>query len=244
VFDPVATQAKVQSNLTFRPEKVKGEEIGLKGSIFDGRLSGDLTLFHYTYYQLQVATFHADTTTFSIGNAGSAIDQGFEMNLNYVASRNLSLRGSLTYVPLRYSSFTKSQCFTGQTAAQGCVGGFQNLSHQHFGGAPLSINLGASYDTEISPVYSLALNGDVEIYDSTPLVNGAPNTSTPSHAVANLNAKVYQTHGPWSVSLIGTNLNNDRTLNVTGAKPLGLPQDLWGAIPPGREIRLQADYRF
>ena len=250
-YDPVATQAKVQSNLTFRPEKVKGEEIGLKGAMFDGRLSGDLTLFHYTYYQLQVATFHADTTTFSIGNAGSAIDQGVEINLNYVADDHLSLRGSLTYVPLRYSSFPGSQCYSGQTVATGCIPdsknpsqSFQDLSHKHFGGPPLSINLGATYDTEITPVYSLALNTDVEIYDSAPLVNGAPNTSTPAHAVANLTARVYQTRGPWSVSLIGTNINNDRTLAVTGAKPLGLPQDLWGAIPPGREIRLQADYRF
>ena len=244
VFDPVATQAKLQSNLTFRPEEVKGEEIGLKGSMLDGRLSGDLTLFHYTYYQLQVATFHADTTTFSIGNAGSAIDQGVEINLNYAASPAFSVRGSLTYVPLRYSSFPKSQCYAGQTVANGCVAGFQDLSHKHFGGAPLSINLGATYNAEITPNYSLAVNGDLQIYDSAPLVNGAPNTSTPAHAVANLTAKVYQTHGPWSVAVIGTNINNDRTLGVFGAKPLGLPQDLWGAIPPGREIRLQAEYRF
>ena len=244
VYDPVATQAKVQSNLTFAPEKVKGEEIGVKGSLFDGHLVGDLTLFHYTYYGLQVATFHADTTTFSIGNAGSAIDQGVEVNLNYAATSDLSLRGSLTYVPLRYSSFPGSQCYTGQTTATGCVNGFQDLSHKSFGGSPLSINLGATWNHQLTQAYSLMLNGDVEIYDATPLVNGAPNTSTPSHAVANMTAKFYQNDGPWSVSLIGTNLNDDRTLGVTGAKPLGYPQDLWGQIPAGRELRLQAEYKF
>ncbi len=244
VYDPVATQAKIQSNLTFAPEKVKGEEIGIKGNFFDGKLSGDLTLFHYTYYQLQVATFHADTTTFSIGNAGSAIDQGVELNLNYLVNNELSVRTSLTYVPLRYSSFPHSQCYTGQTAALGCVNGFQDLSHKDFGGSPLSINLGATWNKEITPVYSLMLNGDVEIYDKTPLVNGAPNTSTAAHAIANMNAKVYQTNGPWSASLIATNLADDRTLGISGAKPLGLPQDLWGSIPPGREIRLSVEYKF
>jgi iron complex outermembrane receptor protein len=244
VFDPAATQAKVQSNLTFAPEKAKGEEIGIKGSLFDGRLSGDLTLFHYTYYQLQVATFHSDTTTFSIGNAGSAIDQGVEVNLNYSPSRELSLRGSLTYVPLRYSSFPASQCYAGQTAETGCVNGFQNLNHQPFGGPPLSINLGGTWDREITPTWSLALNADVQIYDETPRVNNAPFTETPAHAVANMSAKFYQTQGPWSVSVIGTNINDDQTLGVTGAKPLGLAQDLWGVIPQGREIRLQAEYRF
>jgi iron complex outermembrane receptor protein len=244
VLDPVATQAKVQSNLTFRPEKVKGEEIGVKGTLFDGRLSGDLTLFHYTYYGLQVATFHADTTTFSIGNAGSAIDQGVEANLSFAVNHDLTVRGSVTYVPLRYSSFPQSQCYAGQTAATGCVGGFQNLSHRPFGGPPLSINLGGTWITEITPVYSLALNGDVEIYDKTPLVNNAPFTATPAYAVANMSARVFQTDGPWAVSLIGTNINDDRTLVVFGAKPLGLPQDIWGTIPQGREVRLQVDYKF
>ena len=244
VLDPAATQAKVQSNLTFRPEKVKGEEIGVKGTLFDGRLSGDLTLFHYTYYQLQVATFHADTTTFSIGNAGSAIDQGVEANLSFAVNHDLSVRGSVTYVPLRYSSFPGSQCYAGQTPATGCVNGFQNLSHQPFGGPPLSINLGGTWVKEITPVYSLALNADVEIYDKTPLVNNAPNTSTPAHTIANMSARFFPTDGPWAVSVIGTNINNDQTLGISGAKPLGLPQDLWGVIPQGREIRLQVDYKF
>jgi outer membrane receptor protein involved in Fe transport len=244
VFDPAATQALVQSNLTFAPEKVKGEEIGIKGTVFDGKLSGDLTLFHYTYYDLQVATFHANTTTFSIGNAGSAIDQGVEANLNYAISPELSVRTSITYVPLRYSSFPNSQCFSGETVAQGCVNGFQNLSHQDFGGPPLSMNFGGTWTHELNEKYSLSLNGDVEVYDATPLVNAAPGTSTPGHAVANLTARYYQTHGPWSFNLVATNINDDRTLYITGAKPLGYPGDLWGGIPPGREIRLQAEYRF
>jgi outer membrane receptor protein involved in Fe transport len=244
VYNAAATQATIQSNLTFAPEKVKGEEIGVKGTIFDGKLSGDLTLFHYTYYDLQVATFHANTTTFSIGNAGSAIDQGVEANLNYALSHEFSVRTSITYVPLRYSSFANSQCYSGETVAEGCVGGFQNLSHQAFGGAPLSMNFGATWTHELNEKYTLSLNGDVEVYDATPLVNAAPNTSTPGHAVANLTARYYQTHGPWSFNLVATNINDDRTLYITGAKPLGYPGDLWGGIPPGREIRLQAEYRF
>ena len=250
VYNPAATQAKVQSNLTFKPEEAKGAEIGIKGSLLGGRLSGDLTVFDYTYYQLQVATFHSDTTTFSIGNAGSAIDKGVEVNLNYAASPELSLRGSLTYVPLRYSSFPGSQCYAGQTPETGCITDpktgqkAQDLSHQPFGGPPLSINLGATWGKQITPVYSMALNGDLQIYNATPLVNNAPFTSTPSHEVFNATARFYPTNGPWVLSVIGTNLNNDRTLGVTGAKPLGLPQDLWGSIPPGREVRLQVDYKF
>lgn len=244
VFNPGETQTIAVSNLTFKPENVEGEEIGVKGTFFDGRLSGDLTLFHYTYYNLQVATFHSDTTTFSIGNAGSAIDQGVELNVNYVFSNEFSARASLTYVPLRYSSFGNSQCYPGQTAAQGCINGSQDLSHQDFGGPPLQINLGATWNKEITPVYSFMLTGDVEIYDRTPLVNGNPITATPARTYLNMSAKVYQTNGPWSVSLIGTNLNDDQTQPIFGPKPLGLNGDLWSNYVQGREIRLQVDYNF
>jgi iron complex outermembrane receptor protein len=244
VYDPVLTQAKLQSNLTFAPEKVKGEELGIKGELLDGRLSGDVTLFHYTYYGLQIATFHPQTTTFTIGNAGSAIDQGVEANINYSFSRNFSARASVVYVPLRYSSYATAPCYPGQTVATGCTNSVQNLNHQAFGGSPVTLNFGASWNREITEVYSLALTGDVEFYDSTPRIANQPETSVSAFAVANLNARVFQTTGPWAASLIMTNLTDDRTLRIAGAKPLGKAQDISGTISPGREIRLQLDYKF
>jgi hypothetical protein len=152
-------------------------------------------------------------------------------------------------VPLRYSKYNNAPCYTGQTIATGCSAdvstkGIQTLSHRDFGGPPVTLNFGGTYNHTLTEALSLTLNGDVQVYTATPLIAGNPNTSTPSHAIMNLNAKVYQTHGPWSASLIATNLTDDRTLGVTGPKPLGKAQDFWGSIPPGRELRLQAEYRF
>ena len=49
---------------------------------------------------------------------------------------------------------------------------------------------------------------------------------------------------PGRASILGTNLNGDRTIQITGDKSLGLPQDISGTIPPGREVRLQVEYKF
>lgn len=242
VFLPAATQAALQSQLTFAPEKVKGEEIGIKGNFLDRRLSADLNLFHYTYYGLQIATFHPETTTFTIGNAASAIQQGVDFSASYSVSPDLSLRAAVVWVPLRYSKYPTAPCYTGQVA--GCVNKTQNLSHTDFGGPPVTLNFGASYNHEVTEALSLSLNGDIQIYTATPLLAGNPGTSTASRAVLNMTGKVYQTSGPWSASLILTNLTDDHTLGITGPKPLGNARDFWGLIPPGREIRLQAEYRF
>lgn len=250
-YDPVLTAATAQSNLTFGPEEVKGFEAGLKGTLFDGRLSGDLTVFDYTYYGLQVTTFHTDTTTFSIGNAGSAIDKGVELNTNFVITPELTARASITYVPLRYSSYHNSPCNVTQIPGVGaCVfdpktgAPEQNLSGQRFGSPATTFNFGGTWTHELNQKYSLQINSDLVWFSATPLVANQPFTSTPSHGIVNATVKVFQTEGPWSASLIGTNLNGDSTIGIVGPKPLGAATDIGGTIPPGREVRLQVEYRF
>jgi outer membrane receptor protein involved in Fe transport len=250
LLTPQEAAANAQSNLTFGPEKVKGFEAGVKGSLFDGRLSGDLTVFDYTYYGLQVTTFHTNTTTFSIGNAGSAIDKGVELNTNFALTPELTARASFTYVPLRYSSYHNSPCYVSQTAALGCLpdpktgAPEQNLSGQRFGSPSTEFNFGGTWTHELNQKYSLQINGDLVWFSATPLIADQPYTSTPSHGEVNATLKVFQTEGPWSASVIGTNLNGDSTIEIAGPKPLGAPTDIGGTIPPGREVRLQVEYKF
>jgi iron complex outermembrane receptor protein len=240
LLSPAQAAANAQSNLTFGSEKVKGFEAGLKGSWFNGRLSGDLTLFDYTYYGLQVTTYHSNTVTFSIGNAGSAIDKGVELNTNFSVTPELVARASFTYVPLRYSSYHNSPCY----ADPGTGAPEQNLSGQRFGSPSTTLNFGSTWTHELNQKYSLQLNGDVVWFSTTPEIADEPFTATPSHGIFNASVKLFQNEGPWSASVLGTNLNGDRTIQITGNKSLGLPQDITGTIPPGREVRLQVEYKF
>jgi iron complex outermembrane receptor protein len=251
LLTPEEAAANAQSNLTFGAEKVKGFEAGLKGTWFGGRLSGDLTLFDYTYYGLQVTTYHSNTVTFSIGNAGSAIDKGVELNTNFVITPELVARASFTYVPLRYSSYHNSPCYVGQpTGPTQCFSDpttgapEQNLSGQRFGSPATTLNFGGTWTHELNQKYSMQLNGDLVWFSTTPEIADKPNTATPSHGIFNASVKFFQTQGPWSASILGTNLNGDRTIQITGDKSLGLPQDISGTIPPGREVRLQLEYKF
>ena len=56
--------------------------------------------------------------------------------------------------------------------------------------------------------------------------------------------RVFPTDGPWEVSLMGTNLTDAFYASNIFGKPLGKSQDIIGVANPGRELRLQGQYRF
>ncbi|MBN9570006.1 MAG: hypothetical protein J0H30_02875, partial [Alphaproteobacteria bacterium] len=62
----------------------------------------------------------------------------------------------------RYDSFPGAQCFTGETEAEGCVAGVQNLAGQPLARAPdWSGSVGATYNYPLTDEYVLSLTTDV-----------------------------------------------------------------------------------
>jgi outer membrane receptor protein involved in Fe transport len=248
------SQAQRTSILSFGPETTKGFEVGLKGDVFDGRLTGDVTYFNYKFEGVQIATFNPTTATFTVGNAASAIDEGVEFNSLFRATENLTLRAAATYVDLQFEDYKTAPCYAGQplTQAPFCQidpadvtrGRSQDLSNTRFGTAPLSASLGFTYDTTVGATYDLSLSGDVQHHSESPPLNRQPGSRIPAYTVSNASARLSQADGPWSLSLIGTNLSDEVYINTVSGKPLGHPQDLIGSVGPGREIRLQLDFTF
>lgn len=241
------SQDQLHDALAFDSEKAEGGEIGIKGILFDGRLSGDLTAFHYRYSGLQVATFHPETTSFSIGNAASAIDQGVEFQAAFQATDSLNLHAAVSYVDLHYVDYGNAPCYATQTAAQGCIAtptAHQDLSGEHFGNAPLTMNFGATYDVAISDMFNIALNADVTTANRGQRLNRQPFTDTKGHTEMNASLRLYEPGGLWEFAVIGTNLTNTIYANSLQGKPLGAPFDISGVINRAREVRLQVTRTF
>ena len=98
------------ANVVFRNEKANGVEGGIKFESEDRQWSGDVTLYHYIYKDLQVSAFNPLTNVVSIVNAGRAQVDGIEPTLKYAINRNLSLHTSLSYNRARYTEFNTAQC--------------------------------------------------------------------------------------------------------------------------------------
>ena len=82
-------------------------EIGYKGTLADGRGQVNASIYRYDYegYQDQIDTYDAaqarsvDTVT----NAGDAVNQGFEIEVNWLLGDYLTVGGNYSYTDTEYS---------------------------------------------------------------------------------------------------------------------------------------------
>ncbi|MBG6117388.1 MULTISPECIES: TonB-dependent receptor [unclassified Sphingobium] len=164
--------ANITTTSAFPPvnkEKVDNFEVGFKGDLFDRVLSIAVAGFYTTYknFQVQAVDPTQIAPTFEITNAGKASTRGVEVDATLRPTRSTTLGFSGAYVDAKYDSFVGANCYSGQTAAQGCVaqGGarFQDLSGETLARAPkwkFAVNadqripLGADYEAKLGANYS------------------------------------------------------------------------------------------
>ncbi len=228
----------------FRPETAKGFEVGAKFSEMDGRLTGDVTVYHYTYYGMQLTAFDAATTSYFTQNAASADTDGIEGNLSYQILQGLTGRADVGFNRARYGSFPNSQCWTGQTPAQGCVNGVQNLTGQALSRAPdWTANVGATYDRPITPAWNLEVTGDIHYSDGYYLeTNNNPYGHQPSYTTLDASIRLFS--DTYELAIIGRNLTDTYYAVLAGDKPLGTPGEVQAMLGQPREIFLQGTYHF
>ena len=230
----------------FGSESAEGGEVGAKGSFANGRISVNAALYRYTFKGLQLSSFNAATTTFTIRNAASARTTGFEVETNVRVTPRLTARTGVGYNAARYLSFPTSSCYAGQTAAQGCVGGVQDLSGTPLVRAPdWSLNTGLSYEQPLGGDLALGLSADGKFSDSY-------FTQEHDHPVAfqhdfwllNASARLHDVNDKWELAFIGRNLTNQRYGLSSADKPLGGPGQISQQPARTRELAVQGTFRF
>ncbi len=238
-----ASQALVNSTLTFKGSTVKGFEGGVKGNFFD-MLTADVSIFDFKYSNLQVVAYDAATVSFITQNAAGATAKGIEFNATLQATDALQFRTAIEYSHLQFGTFSTASCYTGQTFDTGCIGGVQDRSGARYGGPPLTISGGFTYDTPLSDAWNIGLSGDVTWFDKGFTASGQPGTAVPSYTLINVSARVYQADGPWDFSIVCTNCANQFYVNTIGNKNLAKVGDLTALVGRPRLITLQATYRW
>lgn len=230
----------------FGSESAEGGEIGAKGSFANGRISINAALYRYTFDGLQLSSFNSATTTFTIRNAAKARTTGFEIETNVKVTKDFSWRYGLGYNHARYLSFPTSSCYAGQTAAQGCVGGVQDLSGTPLVRAPdWSFSTGATYDIPIGGDLAFGVSGDAKFTDSYyTQENENPVALQDDFWLFNASARIHHINDKWELALIGRNLGNKRYGLSSADKPLGAAGQISQQPARTREIILQGTIRF
>jgi len=113
------------------PEEPTNYELGLRSQFRDAGVTFNVTGFWQDIKNLQVTGRDpVNVLNFFLLNAATARTRGVEWELSWRPVRTLDLTFDLagSYTDAEFRRFTSAPCFRGQTAAQGCVGGVQNLA--------------------------------------------------------------------------------------------------------------------
>lgn len=126
----------------FGPETVNAYEVGIKGNLFDRRVTFSLSAFRGDYSGLQESvseTLPSGTVRVSVANAASARSQGVELSASWRMTSWLTASTDLAYLDAIYRNYNGAPCSSIQTllgASSGCIGRRQDLSGKRRGFAP------------------------------------------------------------------------------------------------------------
>ena len=230
-------------NLQFQPEKVNGVEGGYKATMFDRRLRFDLIGYRYSYDDLQVVSYNAQTINFILQNAASARIQGVQGSVDWLVARGLTLSGNFGYNDAKYRHFTDAPCYTLQTSAQGCLNGKQDLSGKALLRAPkLTFMLGANYDADFVPGWDVKLSANASRSASYQTATDySPGGRQKAYWLLDAAVHVGPTGGRFEVAVIGRNLTNSYyLLSTVGWSGSNVQSQYVGFFNRPREVALQA----
>lgn len=148
-----------EAALFYGVEKIKGFEAGLKALVLDHKLRFTAAAFSYKYTNLQVSNYDAAQNSVQpLG--GDLTTKGFEAAVTFRAAEGLNLNAGIGYARARWTNFRGVACYLGQTALEGCVGGFQDLTGQRkFRSPDWSGSAGFNYESEIGGGLIAGING-------------------------------------------------------------------------------------
>jgi iron complex outermembrane receptor protein len=240
------------ATLEFGSETAHGFEVGYKARLFDRRVRLNLTGYDFRYDNLQRAAYDVATNSFLVRNAAGAITRGIEGDVSFKATHSLSLNLTGSYNDAHYKNFSTAPCYTGQTAAQGCIGQVgttarvQNLSGTQLARAPKWVWTGGfEYERPIGGDLRIAFAGDGK-HSSGYITEDDADPSAVQRAYWTFNASV-RLIGPedkWELAVIGRDLSNQYVILNSSAKPGGSPGDIIGFVDRPRQINIQATMNF
>jgi iron complex outermembrane recepter protein len=234
------------------PEDSDAYEVGLKSRLFDNRIQLNIAAFRTDYdnFQAQSAIILPNgSAQFSLNNVGKLRTQGVEVEGIARVTEGLTLTASAAYLDAEIKSYPRASCWTGQTAAEGCVGGFQNLAGKSLPNAPkFRYNLSAVYD---APLPGMSLNGFVRAdYRHQSKINfdlaQNPFTEQKAYGILDLSVGVHDQDDRWRLTGFVKNVG-DEAYFAGGRPPNGAGRGLIVQILPRdfeRQYGVRLNYNF
>lgn len=149
----------VAANQPVPPETVDAYEIGIKSTFWDDRIRLNVTAFNMIFEGFQAQSRDLLLNQNLLNSIGEVTSRGVEAEFAGQFG-DLSLNGGLAWNRAIMEEFPNASCFQGQTVAEGCVAGVQNLSGERLFNAPeWNWNVTAQYDVPLTAEYTAFVTG-------------------------------------------------------------------------------------
>ncbi|MFC3173567.1 TonB-dependent receptor [Novosphingobium bradum] len=220
------------------PGGVDSFEIGAKTQFLDRRLTLNVAAYTSVFKNYLSQKVNSQLI-FELVNVGKVRARGFEIEASLKATDALSLNFSGAYTDATYRNYTGAQCFVGQTAAQGCVGGSQNLTGKRLAVSPeWQMSGGFEYVAKLpSAPFDVSFRADAsyqtEVFFDSP---GSPNKQD-AYGIVNLSASLLDHNDHWKLTAFVNNVTDKEHTagyadiggvilgNVSGLQTRSLPRD-------------------
>ena len=225
------TGYETPATFAFNGETSRNYEGGIKSSLFDRRLTLDLTVFDTDFSHLQVSNY-TPGVGLTVTNAGAANSKGVEFTGAWTPVHDLRINASMAYLDAKYVDFPGGPCIYPNLSC--------NLATNNDAGTVFpfaskwSGNVGADYTWHLPD--DLTLTGTLlTIIRSSYFTESSLDPASRQPAYAKLDARL-ELAGPgehWSIALIGRNLTDEHTWSFSYFWPFDAP------TPAHREKYLQ-----
>ncbi len=221
-------------------------ELGMKGELFDNRLRLGASVFKTKFKDLQGQGTLPNEIGFFLTSAGAAETQGVEVDFTAKPMANLLINGGFAYVDATFEDFPDSQCYAGQTAELGCIGGFQDLSGKQINNAPkLKASVQARYDIELDAPVDMFFSGTYRWQDDSPgSQNQDPRLFHDSYGIFDLVVGLESDEGHWSAQVFAKNLFDKFYEDLRAANTISGGVDHYLSRDAQRYMGVQVEYRF
>ncbi|MDO6414189.1 TonB-dependent receptor [Sphingomonas sp. BIUV-7] len=195
-FAGVPTADGIAARQPIAPEHSNAFEGGFKATLLGGRLTWNMTGFYEEYLGFQAQSRDEVTNQNILNSLGKVTSKGVEMELaaRFVPGLTLNLNGA--YNIAKINDFPGAACFSRQTAAQGCVGGVQDLSGARLPNAPKwTAALSGEYERRLTDGLTGFINASMRYQTGVNFsLLGDPDAEQKGYALANFGVGVSTDH--------------------------------------------------
>lgn len=225
----------------FNDEKANVFELGLKKDFDDLRIN--VAAFYGNYDDLQVSVFNG-TVGFVVGNAASSTSKGFDWEVNWLATEQLSIFFNGEFLDAKYDSFANANCSTTEklnTGKKVCDWSGETIPFV----PKVKTVIGAEYYSELSSSYDLrqllTMSYKGSFYTAS---DREEQTKQDAYSLIDYRIELVSLDSAWNLAFSVKNLTDKDYSSYTSIIPLAPGGAFGKQLERGREFTIDFSYHF